>query len=512
MFRLLGLLGGLAAFTDLGTGSAPDQSLRRCVVATRLARAAGCDDDTVRQVVYVSLLQHVGCTAYSHELADALGDDIAATSLAFRVDAKDPRAFLRTWVPGMVAATGRSPGRVIASTLRSMSRINAAGPVATCEVACAAARRLGLPEPMVEGIAGIMTMWNGKGYPRRAADDIPLATRVMHVASAAVLFRSYASDDVAIAEVRRHARRELDPDLVDVFVTRAGEMFGDMFGDMDTTDAYEAALACEPDPVRLVDAPELEAVAGTFGDLVDLKSPWFHGHSAAVAATAAAAGAGLGLDVDALRVAGHLHDIGRVAVSSRIWDKSGPLSATERDQARLHAYHGERILARVPDLSSVAPLVGRHHERCDGSGYHRGLTSSAMSMADRVLAAADAYRELVEDRPGAGCVPVADAARMLRDEARRSRLDGDAVEAVLGAAGHRRRVRTSRPAGLTGRQVDVVRLLATGMSNRAIADRLVISPRTAEHHVQDVYTKIGVSSRAAAAMFAMEHGLLDERG
>nr|WP_246210837.1 HD domain-containing phosphohydrolase [Phytoactinopolyspora alkaliphila] len=262
----------------------------------------------------------------------------------------------------------------------------------------------------------------------------------------------------------------------------------------------------------MVDEPELEEVTRTFGDLADLKSPWLRGHSSAVGELAAVATRLLGLndDVRNVRVAGYLHDIGRVAISSRIWDKAEPLSATELDQARLHPYHSERVLARVPLLSPVAALAGQHHERCDGSGYHRGLTSDRMTMAARTLATADAYRVLVEGRPGAPPMRAAAAAQRLQDEARKGCLDGDAVQAVLEATGHRHRARRVRPAGLTERQVEVLQLVARGLSNREVADRLVISRRTAENHVQDVYTKIGVSTRAAAALFAMEHGLLSE--
>lgn len=65
----------------------------------------------------------------------------------------------------------------------------------------------------------------------------------------------------------------------------------------------------------------------------------------------------------------------------------------------------------------------------------------------------------------------------------------------------------SRPAGLTEREIDVLRLLARGSSNADIARELVVSRRTAEHHVQHIYGKLGVSTRAAAALFAMQHGL-----
>ena len=217
-------------------------------------------------------------------------------------------------------------------------------------------------------------------------------------------------------------------------------------------------------------------------------------------------------DPQDLRIAGHLHDVGRVGVSSRIWAKPGPLSAGERDQARLHPYYTERILTRVPALAGIAVLASQHHERSDGSGYHRGVNSSQLTLPSRVLAASDCYRSLVEDRPYRPAAPAGEAARRLRAEVTAGRLDGDAVAGVLDAAGQSGGVRRARPAGLTERQIEVLRLLARGMSNREVADRLVISRRTAEHHVQDVYLRIGVSTRAAAALFAMEHGLLDKSG
>jgi HD-GYP domain-containing protein (c-di-GMP phosphodiesterase class II) len=511
MFRLLGLLGGLAAVTDLGVGAASDESLRRCVVATRLARAAGCDADEIRDVVYISLLEHIGCTGPSHESAAVWGDDIATGRLAFLMDFADPRDLFRVWVPGLAAATGQSRARALATTVRSMRAFNAVGPVATCDVAREASGRLGLPEAVRHGLVHALCMWNGKGYPRRAGEEIPLCTRLMHVASIATLFLLHAGPDAAVTQVRRRSGTYLDPSLADLLVSQAR----DLLDGVDALDAYEAALDCEPDPVRYVDTDDLESVARTFGDLVDLKSPRLHGHSSAVADLAAAAVAALGLsaEVHTVRVAGHVHDIGRVAVSSRIWDKDEPLSATERDQAHLHPYHSERILARIPELAEVATLAGQHHERCDGSGYHRGIGCDRMSMASRVLATADAYywASAPEDAVADSTGSPDNAGKLLRGWVREGRLDGDAVEAVLEAAGHEPQGRRQGPAGLTSRQIEVLRLLAGGMSNRDIAERLVISPRTAEHHVQDVYARIGASTRAAAALFAMEHGLLGPR-
>ena len=500
MFRLLGLLGGLAAVTDLGTGAPIEESLRRCVVATRLARAHGCDDLEVRRVLYAALLQHLGCTAYSHDLGVWFGDDIAATRWAFLVDPDRPSEVVTRWVPAVAAATGRSRVRVAASVVRAGRRVDAEGPPATCEVAQGAAERLGLDVGVQRALGHVTAAWNGHGFPSVRGDALPIEARVMHVASVAVMVALEADPATALGEVRRRSGRQLDPELV-------ASLAPDLLDDVGEIDPYPAALAAEPDPVLRVDDDRLPVVAATFGDLVDLKSPWLHGHSSAVAHLAGVAGTALGLDEAHLRIAGHLHDVGRVAVSSRIWAREGRLSATEADQARLHVYHTERILDRVAELRPIATIAGRHHERNDGSGYHRGLHAGQLTLEDRVLAAADAYRCLVEDRPGRPGAPPDRAARRLQQECGDGALDGDAVAAVLTAAGHVGAVR-QRPAGLTDRQLEVLRLAARGLSNREVAERLGISRRTAEHHVQDVYAKIGCSTRAGAALFAMRHGLV----
>lgn len=506
MFRLLELLGGLSLVTDIGTGSPLEESLKRCLVAARLSKIIGRTDEEVSDVLYTALLQHLGCTAYAHEAARVWGDDVVTTRVSFLSDSGELADMWRIWVPGMAQATGRSKARVLATTVVTAKRMEAEGPAATCEVARSASQGLGLPEPVQAGLSHMFAMWNGKGFPNAAGESIPLAARVMQVALTAVMFASHANSDVAVAEVRRRAGTQLDPNLADLLIERADELLGDL----DEIDAYQAVLDAEPEPVRRVEKGGLTEVARTFGNLVDLKSPWLQGHSAGVGDLAAAAAGMLGLpeEIETLRVAGYLHDLGRVGISSAIWDKAGPLSTAERDQARLHAYHSERILARIPPLAELAKLAGQHHEHCDGSGYHRGFTAAQLSMPSRVLAGADTYRRLIEDRPYRRALAPARAADRLEAEARAGRLDADAVAAVIEGAGLPHRTRPARPADLTERQVEVLRLVSLGLSNAEIAERLVLSRRTVEHHVQDIYLKIGASTRAGAAMFAMQHGLL----
>lgn len=493
---------------DLGSGSPLDESVCRAIVAVRLARTVGCSDGEVRAVLYASLLEHLGCTAASPEAAAAFGDDISLVRASHVADMTRTGDVLRTLVPAVSAGSGRSR----ASTLTALARHagSTAYPRATCEVARSAAVRLDLGDQVAACLAHVTAAWNGSGSPPLGGTELPLSTRIMHAAGTATLSALRGGPAAAVVEVRRRSGREIDPSLADAV---GPELFDGLLDDAEGTDPQALLLDLEPDPVQVVDAARLATVAHTFGDLVDLKSIWLHGHSSAVAGLAADAAAALGIpDADRVRIAGHLHDLGRIAISSRIWSKPGTLTRSERDQARLHPYFTERIVSRVPSLDDVRTLAAQHHERCDGSGYHRGLRAPELSLASRVLAAADRYRGDLEDRPHRAGLRSDEAADRLTSAARSGRLDGDAVRAVLAAAGHRRAARRTGVAGLTDRQVEVLRLMVQGLSNHQIGTRLAISPRTAEHHVQDIYARIGASTRAAAAVYAMEHGLLERTG
>jgi HD-GYP domain-containing protein (c-di-GMP phosphodiesterase class II) len=209
-----------------------------------------------------------------------------------------------------------------------------------------------------------------------------------------------------------------------------------------------------------------------------------------------------------LHVAAHLHDLWRIAVPDAVWEKSGELTTADWEQIRLHPYHSERVLLCSSVLQPMASIAGMHHECMDGSGYHRGCKAPEISVSARVLAAADALQAMTQSRPHRDALTPDEAVEQIQREAREGRLDPDAVVAVADAAGRTLPKANLRPAGLSDREVEVLKLMAQGLSNRQIARRLYISPRTAEHHVQHIYTKLATSSRAAAALFAMEHGLI----
>lgn len=507
--RLADLLAGLCLTADLGFGLPAGEAARSCVIGTRLARQLNLPEADVAAVFYTALLHHVGCTAYAHEAAAAFEDDLAMNAAAAKTNFADPRELVRVFLPEVTRdRRGFERARVVAFAVTRGSVFGRRYATATCEVASATARRLELPVLVQESVYHVFEWFNGKGAPAGLRGDaIPLPARVARVAAMAAFFDSLGGSELAVEALRRRAGGLLDPAIVAAFAANAAELLAEA----SVGDPRRMLLDLEPAPVRVVAAAELAEVALAFADIADLKSPFFHDHSRRVAELAKDAAERLGLTIaeaSELHLAALLHDLGRVSVSDAVWEKPGPLTSVEWEQVRLHAYHSERILAGSDALAPLAPLAGMHHERLDGSGYHRGQQGRALPVAARLLAAADVYVALTQDRPQRVRLEPAAAAEELRGEARRGRLDGEVVECVLEAAGQPARKRRAWPAGLTDREVEVLRLVAQGLPNREIAARLVISPRTAEHHVQHVYGKLGVSSRAAAALFALEHGLL----
>jgi HD-GYP domain-containing protein (c-di-GMP phosphodiesterase class II) len=299
---------------------------------------------------------------------------------------------------------------------------------------------------------------------------------------------------------------QFDPKVVDTFTQHADAILaGPAPGD-----AWPAALREAPDRHQRLDDKALDALLVAFGDFVDLKCPFTLGHSRAVAGLAGDAALAAGVDTgsaDLTRRAGHVHDLGRIGVSNQIWSKPGSLTAGEFERVRLHPYLTARILNQVRGLGRLAEVAGNHHECLNGSGYPRGLAGTALSLPDRILAAAVSYQSGCEPRPYRDELPPSSATRRLHERVRAGELDPVAVDAVLHAAGQPVQRPKSRPGGLTPREIEVLCLVARGASNKEIAAALVISEKTARNHVERTYAKIGVSNRIGASMYALQQGL-----
>jgi HD-GYP domain-containing protein (c-di-GMP phosphodiesterase class II) len=506
--RLADLLAGLSVVVDLGYGLPMETAMRACLVGTTMARRMGLADREAADVFYVSLLLHVGCLAYSHETAASFVDDAAVR-----------RAVVRTksgWEVASVLIPEATRGLPPAARLKSVALLAAKGSafskqhdMASCEAARAVARRIGMPHAVSAALYDVHEWWNGRGARGLTADEIAASARIARVATDAVFLAALGDADTVTKTLRRFAGKRLDPNVVAVFAADATALLAEAA----SGDPRTRVLELEPTPPVEIDEADLPVVAAAFGDLTDIRTPFTHGHSADVAWLSVAAATRLRLDrltIAQLEVAAFLHDVGRAGVSNAVWEKPAPLTAAEWEQVRMHPYYSERILATSALLAPMAAIAGLHHERLDGSGYHRGCEGAAVGTAARILAAADSFQAMTQHRPHRPALDPDQARYELLRDARRGHFDTDVVAAVLDAAGqaHPPAKRDLRPGGLSEREVEVLRLVAEGCSNADIGRRLNISRRTAEHHVQHIYTKLGVSTRATAALFALEHNLL----
>jgi HD-GYP domain-containing protein (c-di-GMP phosphodiesterase class II) len=503
----------LSIATDLGMGQPLESALCSCVVAMRLGEALNLDDATLRDVYYQALLRYIGCNAETHVLAAIFGDELALRRDFAAVDPGQPPEVLGLATQYLRRAnTGETPDRVealIARALFSLPQLMHESFAGHCEVAQRLAQRLGFPDSLITCLGQLYERWDGKGQPRGlAGDDVAPPVLLVTLAQDAVVWARLGGPDAATAMVRQRNGGAYHPEMAERFCQEASTILAGIGQEP----PWESVLALEPGHHDHLTDAELDRACEALADFADIKSPYTLGHSPGVAALAAGAGQRAGLiatDVTALRRAGLLHDIGRVGVSAGIWGKPGPLSEREWEQVRLHAYYTDRVLTRPEALRRLGTLASRHHERLDGSGYHRGSSGQALSPSARILAAADAYHAMTEMRPHRAARSPDESAEELRREVRAGRLDGDAANAVLAQAGHRvPRVRRARPAGLSEREVEVLRLLARGQSNRDVAEQLTLAPDTVKHHIQHIYDKIGLATRAGATMFAMENGLL----
>jgi len=509
--RLAELVAALSLGVDLGFNQPMEHVLRQSLIALRLAEQIGVDEATRTSVYYTALLNNVGCHSDAHEQAKWFGDDIALKGDKYEY----PMHGLSSAVAGVRRLGSGADGmaqrfRVGLEFAVSGYRDVSAMITHHSEMARALGEELGLPVPVLDALDACYEQWDGKGWPGELkGEDVPIAARLAAIGEFTEVALRIGGVESAVALVRQERGKQFDPHLADVFEAHAEILLAEL----DTTDTWDAVIGAEPALTVTLNDDEFDAALLAVADFIDLKSPYTLGHARAVADLVEDAAAKLGMsdaEVRTVRRAALVHSFGKLGVSNAILDKPTPLGAGERERLRMVPYLTDRMLRQSPALAPLGAIAVQHGERLDGSGYPHGLSGTAISRPARVLAAADAYQSMREPRPYREAMPPEQAATRLRDLVKDGRLESDAVEAVLAAAGHRVPRRRTGPAGLTAREIDVLRLLARGLTNKEIAERLVISRKTVANHVEHIYTKIDVSTRTAAALFATQHGLLGD--
>ena len=506
--RLAELVAALSLATDLGLGQPQQHIIRQTLIALRMAELEGLSDDERAAIFYVSLLAWVGCVADAHEMGKWFGDDMAVRADSYLVDLTGLP--MMRFMIGHVAS-GSSPirrltmiGRFLAGGSKEVERSMAAH----CETSGDLSLRLGLGPEVRDPLQQAFERWDGKGSPAQLSGcEIAQIMRIVHVANDVEALHRIGGVEAAVEMLRSRRGTEFDPDLVDRFCAHADELLAAI----DELDGWDTLICGDRALGRELNDDELDPMLEAFADYADIKSPFTLGHSRGVAQLAAAAAVSVGLpsdDVVLVRRAALVHDVGVIGVSAGILDKAGRLTEAERERVRTHPYLTARTFSKPRALAAIGQLAATHHERMDGSGYPSGLTADALPMTARVLAAADVYHALLEPRPHRAASTREVAEQVLTTEVTEGRLDGEAVRAVLDAAGHRVPRQAGHAGGLSAREVEVLVLISRGMTKKQIAQELTISPKTVNAHVEHVYAKLGVRSRGAAAMFAMQHGLI----
>jgi HD-GYP domain-containing protein (c-di-GMP phosphodiesterase class II) len=499
------VLAALSVAIDLGLGQPAEHMLRSAVIACRLADRLGLSAEQRGTVYYTTLVMWIGCHADSQEYARWFGDDIAVRTSAYLVD----------WsgLPYMKFLMGNvargEPPMQRAKTLATLFK-DAKGQLGQmihshCASATALATHFGLSDSVQRALAFTFERYDGGGMPTGCSGgQLPVEMRVAQIADMAEVHCRLYGTDGAVAMVRSRRGGQFDPKIADAFVADAQSLLAPCADG----DAWAAAMECAPDRDVVITGDVLDDLLIALGDFADLKCPFMLGHSRGVAELASAAGRIAGLtaaEVSSLRRAGYLHDVGRLGVSNQVWSKPGPLTADDWERVRMHPYLGGRVLSRIRGLAGEAGLVRSHHERPDGSGYPLGLDGAALGRSERLLAAAVTYQSALEPRPYRDAMTPTQAAARVNERMRAGQVDAEAGAAVVTAAGHRPTVQ-ALPAGLTRREVEILGLVARGLSNRQIAETLVLSEKTVRNHVERTYTKIGATNRVGASLYALSRG------
>lgn len=509
--RLAELVAVLSLGTDLGLGQPMEHVLRQCLIALRIAERLDLDEEERAVLYYTTLLAYVGCHVDAHEQAKWFGDDLVAKADARMFDFGGGRSDV-AYLIGHLGA-GRPPLERLRLGMAFLSGAGRRAAGAMFEnhwlATAGLARALQLGDPVLDSLEQTFERWDGKGLCQARGAQCPVTARLTILVDVVEVYHRVGGVEAAVAAARERSGTQFDPELVALFADEAPALLEGL----GSVDAWNAVIDAEPSLHRRIAAADIEPALEAVADFTDLKSPYTLGHSRRVGDLVGAAAQRSGMSEDTVRLvrrAGLLHDLGRLGVPNTIWDKPSPLTAGEWERVRLHPYLSERMLGSSPALAPLGTIAGRHHERLDGSGYPRGVHGEALVPAARLLAVADMYAAMTERRAHRPAYAPGEAASTVRAEVRGGRLDPQAADAVLAAAGHRVPRRQPGPAGLTPRELEVLRLIAGGLSTKQIAQQLVISRKTARNHVQHIYAKTGVSNRAQASLFAVKHGLLSD--
>jgi putative nucleotidyltransferase with HDIG domain len=432
--RLGDVLAGLSHALDITEGHPKGHAARSCLIGMRLAHIIGLRLSDRTHLFYALLLKDAGCSSNAARVHQLFGgNDHEAKRAAWTFDWRN----LGQQAAYVIEYAGR--GASSWQRLAHLARVAAAGPQARrelfeirCDRGANVALGLGLSESTAAAIRSMDEHWDGGGEPRglRGA-DIPLLARIVGLAQVAEIFWHDRDEQTALEVVERRNLRWFDPDLVRAFRVLARDH--EFWSTLRAEDTRRLVFDAEHQFAVVADEPRLDAIAEAFASVVDAKSPYTSEHSRRVSTLAVAIAERLGFsaaNVTRIRRAALLHDIGKLGVPNSILDKAGTLTEREWSVVREHPRHTLQILEAVPVFQDFAFDAACHHERLDGSGYHRGYTADRLSPTARALAVADVADALLAERPYRAGMNPDEALRIMKADCARGALCRASVFAI----------------------------------------------------------------------------------
>lgn len=500
-------LGVLALAADAATGRPQGAGLTAAVVAAEFSRRLGDDIATQKDAYHIALVRFIGCTVTGHETGMmGAGDDqgfAVATMLGDWADRDDLKMHLDRFVAPDAPEQERD-----AAFENICDLLPTAAPdftTAHCKQSHLLAKRLPISQAVLESLPYYYGRWDAKVLPY-GGESLPYLQRLHRITEMAELVRRLENPTRAKEVIAAKLGRELDPNLGDQFLEHADEIFKQA----SKIPEFENFITAEPGERVLMTPKCRVTLAEIAADITDNKALCFLSHSRRVAGLSARAGQIAKLskgDIENLRLSALVHDLGKCAINNRIWYKKSDLAVSERLEMERHPFQTQFYLSHGKPFSQWAKVAASVQERADGSGYHRGIHLS--DLPSNILAVANEYDELTHGMPNNAPVSAKVAAEKLNAAGRDKRFLSSAVSAVLQAAGHMvSESLGSIPFGLTRREAQVLSRLAKSETTAEIAETLGISPKTADHHIQNIYNKTNIRARPALALFALEHGIV----
>ena len=407
VIRTADLLGAFSLASDLALGLHAEHGARSCYIGMHIALELELPLEQRSDLYYTELLKDAGCTAYTSQLAGFwMADELAAKKdlQVFRNirNPVDVTSWLLKYVAQGASITTRATH--ILDFLVKGQGFMKEGFESTCHVAARIAQRLDMPHTVQDALMQVFEQWDGHGMPNGIKrDGISMISRIVLATSFLEVFHRVEGRDATKQVALARRGKAFDPSVVDAFLSVAQKE--SFWRGLEQERVWDSVLSMEPEesPHRYMGEEKLIDVVLALADYSGLKSPFQASRSRRVAELTERVTRRMGLpEPEATHVyrAALVHDIGLVAVPSFVLNKpQGELTEVEREQVRLHPYHSERILARVPALTPIVPLVSAHHERMDGRGYHRGLAGENVPRGARILAVTDLFDELTHDTP-----------------------------------------------------------------------------------------------------------------